>query len=83
MEQIKLTQEELDSIKNLNQNFNEVFSNIGMIQVQIAELELKRDEIYEILSTLRLKEKEIFETLKEKYGEGVIDLNTGEFKSEK
>lgn len=83
MNEKKLTEEELNTIKNLSNNFNEVFLNIGILQVQIAELELKREGAYSSISELRNLEKEIFEKLKEKYGEGVIDLNTGEFKSEK
>lgn len=83
MEIKKLTEEELVEIKNLSNSFNQVFLNIGVIQTQIAELEARRDEGYDFLTDLRAKEKEIFQKLKEKYGEGVVDMNTGEFKAEK
>lgn len=83
METKKLTEEELNEIKNLSNDFNQVFKNLGIVQSQIAELELKRDEVYEVLGNLRELERQIFEKLKEKYGEGVVDLNTGEFKDEK
>lgn len=83
METKKLTEEEISEIKVLSNDFNQTFTNLGIVQSQIAELEIKRDMVYEDLSVLRKNEKELFEKLKTKYGEGVVDLNTGEFKSEK
>lgn len=83
MEIQKLTEEELNEIKTLNSNFNQTFVNIGITQSQIAELEARRDDFYDVLINLRNTEQEVFKKLKEKYGEGVVDLNTGEFKSDK
>lgn len=83
METKKLTEEELNEIKNLSNEFNQVFTNLGIVQSQIAELEARRDGVYEILGNLRDTESQLFQKLKEKYGEGVVDLKTGEFKSEK
>lgn len=79
----KLTNEEIDEIKKLNNDFNQVFTNLGIVQSQIAELEFRRDMVYGDLGNLKKNENELFEKLKGKYGEGIIDLNTGEFKSEK
>lgn len=83
METKKLTEDELIEIKSLSNDFNQVFTNLGIVQAQIAELESKRDNVYEALGNLRGLEQQLFQKLKEKYGEGVVDLNTGEFKSEK
>lgn len=83
METQKLTEEELKEIKAISNDFNQTFTNLGILQSQIAELEARRDNIYEDLLNLRGYERQIFEKLKGKYGEGVVDLNTGEFKSDK
>lgn len=79
----KLTEDEVNEIKNLSNDFNQLFTNLGIIQSQIVELKTRRDELYDALGNLRDVEKQIFVKLKEKYGEGVVDINTGEFKSEK
>jgi hypothetical protein len=82
MEQKKLSEEELDEIKKLNNDFNSSFAKVGLIQIQIAELEARRENAYNEIIELRNTEQKLFEKLKEKYGEGTIDINTGVFNSE-
>ena len=77
-----LTSEELQQIKELRERFNNVYTNLGIIQSRIAVLESDRNEIYGVVDELRTKENEIFKTLREKYGEGTIDIVSGLFTKE-
>ena len=80
MEIKKLSQEELQEISQIRGEYTNLYSNIGLIQVKIKELEGESLSYYQSLEVLRGKENEVFQKLKETYGNGTIDLDTGEFK---
>lgn len=80
MEIKKLSQEELQEINQIRNEYNNLYSNIGLIQVKIKELEGESLSYYQGLENLRVKENELFQKLKEIYGNGTIDLESGEFK---
>lgn len=81
METKKLLQEELQEINQIRSEYTNLYANIGLIQVKIKELEGENLSYYQGLETLKQTETEVFEKLKQKYGNGTIDLETGEFKS--
>lgn len=80
MEVKKLSQEELQEINQIRNEYTTTYANIGLIQVKIKELESESLSYYEGLESLKQKEVEVFEKLKSIYGNGTIDLETGEFK---
>lgn len=80
MEVIKLSQEELQEINQIRNEYTLVYANIGLVQVKIKELENENLSYYESLESLKQKEIDVFEKLKSVYGNGTIDLETGEFK---
>lgn len=80
MEIKKLSQEELQEISQIRGEYTNLYANIGLIQVKIKELEGESLSYYQSLEVLRGKENEVFQKLKENYGNGTIDLDTGEFK---
>ena len=80
MEIKKLSQEELQEIGQIRGEYTNLYSNIGLIQVKIKELEGESLSYYQGLDNLRVKENELFQKLKEIYGNGTIDLESGEFK---
>lgn len=80
MEVKKLSQEELQEINQIRSEYTTAYANIGLIQVKIKELESESLSYYEGLESLKQKEVEVFEKLKSIYGNGTIDLETGEFK---
>ena len=69
----KLTDEELQVIKDIRQEY----ANLAMA---FGELELQKFNIIEAQKELVDKETKLVKKLKEKYGEGTIDLSTGEIK---
>ena len=74
----KATQEELDLIKNFQDDIQNITIRLG--QLELKKLNIKKEE--EILGLkyeqLIKKEKELGDNLKEKYGNSQIDLKTGE-----
>jgi uncharacterized coiled-coil DUF342 family protein len=80
MENKKLSQDELDEIVQLRNEFASIFASIGSIQSRIKELEEENGPNYITLKEIQKKEEVLFEKLKNNYGEGNIDLITGEFK---
>jgi hypothetical protein len=80
MENKLLSQDELNEIVQLRNEFANTFANIGSIQSRIKELEEENEANYTALKEIQKKEEVLFEKLKNNYGEGNIDLITGEFK---
>jgi uncharacterized coiled-coil DUF342 family protein len=80
MENKLLSQDELNEIVQLRNEFANVFASIGSIQSRIKELEEENETNYISLKEIQKKEEVLFEKLKNNYGEGNIDLITGEFK---
>ena len=83
---IKFTKDELNSIEELRNNYNSVTNALGMLEVSRMQTEkrletIKGDKIrletqYEQLTMV---EKELINSLTEKYGQGSIDINSGVF----
>ena len=85
MENIKkLTPEEIDSIKDLQKQYNTHVFELGSIEAQLhlllaqtKTLEAEKNNILSDLNKIGDKEKELVDTLQEKYGTGEIDLENG------
>ena len=67
----KLTTEELDEVKKIRSSYNDLAISLG-------ELELEKARLLEFCKTLSDRELAIAKTLQDKYGEGSINLETGE-----
>jgi len=79
MENQKLTQEELQSIGELQQKNNAVVAELGQIELARMATESRRANAESYLEELRKEEEEFGKTLSDKYGSGSIDLENGEF----
>jgi septal ring factor EnvC (AmiA/AmiB activator) len=85
MENLKLTQEEIDAIKQLQSQYNKNIFELGSVEAQlqlltaqIKSLETEKNNVLNDLNKVGDKEKELVDSLQEKYGAGNIDLETGE-----
>ena len=78
-EQIKLSQEEIDSIKQLQNQQQSLINQFGQLEYQMQLLELQKDQLVETIGKLQNEEKEIGTNLTEKYGNGTVDLESGMF----
>lgn len=79
MENKKLSQEELDNLKKIQSDSSNLIFNLGQVDVQRSLLEAQRDEILNKLADLQGEQNTLAKELQDKYGEGNINLETGEF----
>jgi len=81
----QLTKEELQSIQDLQTQYNKFVFELGSLEAQLqgllqqkSLLETEKNNILSDIKTLGDKEKELVTTLQEKYGTGSINPQTGE-----
>ena len=81
----QLTQEELQSIKDLQSKYNQTLFEIGLTEAQrlalldqVEKLETNKKTFLKDLETIEQKESELVKNLQEKYGQGNINIETGE-----
>ena len=81
----QLTAEELQSIKDLQQQYNKFVFELGSIEAQLQALlaqktriETEKDNIVSDITKLGDREREVVTALQEKYGVGNINPETGE-----
>jgi oligoribonuclease NrnB/cAMP/cGMP phosphodiesterase (DHH superfamily) len=80
----QLTPEELQQIKDLQSKYNQTIFEIGASEAQIIafqqgieNLQKAKIGLVSDLKTIEQKESELVKSLQEKYGQGNIDLETG------
>ena len=83
---IKFTDEELKSLQDLSQSYQNIQASFGQMKVQkilnqqqadaLEEAEVKMDADYKDIQD---KERELVQQLNEKYGPGQLDPQTGVF----
>tara|TARA_R100000700_G_scaffold40900_2_gene58354 strand:+ start:680 stop:964 length:285 start_codon:yes stop_codon:yes gene_type:complete len=87
---VKFTKEELTSIEQLRNNYNTVTNALGMLEISRLQAEKRLENI--AVDKMRLEtqyeeltvtEKELIDSLSEKYGQGSLDINSGVFKPQK
>jgi len=75
----KLTEQEFSRLNLLKQDAIEVASALGELNYQKTILELQIQELTQKIKTIRSKESEFFQELRDIYGTISININTGEF----
>ena len=82
----KLDEEHLLLIQQLRDDFAENSNVIGnnsiriiMLQKEIDKLNSNQDTAIAEFEALQIKESELLETLRERYGEGQVNINEGTF----
>jgi hypothetical protein len=78
-EQIKLSPEELQALKKLQEDQNQLVIKFGQLEYEIQSLELQKDKTIDQLNKLKEKEELIGNQLTNKYGNGSIDIESGYF----
>ena len=79
MEKIVLSPEELQRLKSLKDTQANLFYNLGEVEVQLEELNKLKKEILSKISNFKEESNQIALDIQNKYGEGIADLDTGEF----
>ena len=73
-----LTEEELQTLKNYQQQENSLVFSFGQVEYQIASLESQKDDLIEAKQKFEEERINFAKVLTEKYGDGNINLETGE-----
>ena len=79
MEKKVLTEEEVSNLKKLKQEFQDLTDVAGKVEIQIMNLEIQKQTIKANLLQIQQKEQVLAKELEEKYGNGTISLESGEF----
>jgi hypothetical protein len=86
METKQFTQEEINQIKELQTNYQQiglelVQAKLAIIQIkqQLTEYEQQETSLIDKISTINKQEQEFVTQLQQKYGKGELDLSTGVF----
>jgi hypothetical protein len=82
----KLDKKDLDAIQSIGQRYDELTTTLGNLEIEKFTLSLRVEELEKLhateltkFETIRLQEQDLMTDLKERYGEGSIDINTGTF----
>jgi hypothetical protein len=78
-EQIQLSQEELNSIKELQTLQQTLINQFGQVEYQLQVLEAQKDKLVDSLAKLQEDEANLGKVLTEKYGNGTINIDSGIF----
>lgn len=79
MEKQFITEEEKAKFESLRKTEEQIIIGLGQIEYQIQSLELNKEDYITQLSQLKQDQTKIGQELTEKYGDGNVDLTTGEF----
>ena len=79
MEKKVLTNEEVSALKDVKKQYRDLTEATGVIEIQKITIELKKEQIKEKLKSLQQEEIKLARKLEEKYGNGEISLESGEF----
>ena len=81
MENKILTPEELSKLQELNDKRGNLVERFGILEINIQDLELQKEQLIEELSQIKKAELAIGILLQQKYGDANINLSTGEITS--
>ena len=79
MEKTVLSKEELDNLALLQKQQNDFVLQLGQIEYQISTLEKFKKDLKLNIENFESKQAEVGKQLQEKYGEGTVNLESGEF----
>lgn len=77
---------DIDAVKELQSNYATVTAQIGQLEVELHLLKRRLEQVTDLRETLfeeydglQEKERQLVTSLNEKYGDGVLDLDSGRF----
>jgi hypothetical protein len=79
MENTKLTIEEVEKLQEIQQKNAAVATELGNLEITKLQVEARKAEVVEFFNKLKEEEQAFGKELSEKYGNGSIDLEKGEF----
>ena len=74
-----LTQEEITQLKNVRERRIQLVESFGILESRLQEINLQKESLKDNLKQLIQEETDLGRNLQQKYGDGSIDLEKGEF----
>ena len=78
IKQTKVTDEELKQISEFQESIDRITIDLGQLALKKLSLDKEEEYLESEYEKILIKEKQLGDNLKEKYGEAQIDLKTGE-----
>lgn len=82
----EFSQEDISSVKGLQTGYARVTAQIGQTEIELHLLKQRlekitefRDKLFLEYAKLQTQEQELIDSLNSKYGDGVLDLDSGKF----
>ena len=79
MENTKLTEQELQLLREFQQQRQTVAFELGNLELTQIDIDNRREELETYYLELKIKEQQLGTELSDKYGNGSINLEKGEF----
>jgi len=79
MKNKKLTSEEIEKLQEIQQKNAAVATELGNLEITKLQLEARKGDVIKFYNDLKEEEQTFGKELSEKYGNGSIDLEKGEF----
>tara|TARA_Y100000592_G_scaffold100223_1_gene179276 strand:+ start:1727 stop:1987 length:261 start_codon:yes stop_codon:yes gene_type:complete len=74
-----LTKEEIENLSSLQQQQNDLIYGLGQVEYQLNFFRKQKEKIKEQLEALESNQTQVAKDLEEKYGQGTVNLENGEF----
>lgn len=78
-DKVKLTEQEVEKIKLLQQKYNELLLKFGQLSIDKLQLKEFEDSLNSEFQQSKQEETEYMQELNKKYGDGFLDTKTMEF----
>ena len=79
MEKIQLTPEELSKLQDSNNGVAEIVTSLGQIEIQVSLLQKNKESLLASFAQIQQDQDQLATELTQKYGDGTIDMTSGEF----
>jgi hypothetical protein len=76
---MQIKEEYLTTIRELRDNFNAIVVSLGQISIQKANLENDEKLLQQEYIKFGAEERELLSKIETEYGQGDLDINTGDF----
>lgn len=76
---MKIKEELLQQVKQIRTAAIQITNTLGDLTIDENNIKLQKEELLRSYSQLILDEKNLLESINKEYGEGNLDLTTGEF----
>tara|TARA_A100001201_G_scaffold141007_1_gene135386 strand:- start:3978 stop:4223 length:246 start_codon:yes stop_codon:yes gene_type:complete len=75
----KISEQELKGLRDSVELQTKLMARLGDVEFQLNSLKQTKDSILETTNNIIRERNENLEKLKEKYGDGTLNIDTGEF----